>query len=61
MKANEEFIDLDTLELLLQTLTVKLDSNDVSSVRQILQEMVPGYLPSSEVVDWVHLAGQRIY
>ncbi len=61
MKANEEFIELDTLELLLQTLVVKLDSNDISSVRLILQEIVPGYLPSSEVVDWVHLAGQRIY
>lgn len=59
MKANEEFIKFDLLESVLQTLTITLNSNDVASLRKILQDNVPGYLPSSEVVDWVHLAGHR--
>lgn len=61
MKANEDFIKFDLLESILQTLTITLNSNDVASLRKILQDIVPGYLPSSEVVDWVHLAGHRAF
>jgi len=61
MKANEDFIRFDLLESILQTLTITLISNDVASLRKILQDIVPGYLPSSEVVDWVHLAGHQAF
>lgn len=60
MRANEEYIQFDELGAVLQTLTRALDSNDVASVRQLLQNIVPGYMPSTEVVDWVHMATQRI-
>ena len=32
--------------------------NDVPAIRSVLQQLVQGYQPSSEVVDWVHLAYQ---
>lgn len=59
MKANEEFIELESLKLLLKKLESALNTNDVDIVRQLLQKIVPEFIPSSEVVDWVHLAGRR--
>ena len=59
MKANEDFVDFNELTSLLEQLTVALDANDVGLVRQMLKDIVPGYVPSSDVVDWVHLAGHR--
>jgi hypothetical protein len=32
--------------------------NDVPAIRSVLQQLVQGYQPSSEVVDWAHLAHQ---
>ena len=33
--------------------------NDVPVIRAILKELVPGYQPTDEVVDWVHMEQER--
>ncbi len=43
------------LEQKLQSLQMALDVNDVGVVRAMLQQLVSGYQPSGEIVDWVHL------
>jgi hypothetical protein len=34
-------------------------ANDVPLICALLQQLVSGYQPSGEVVDWVHLANLR--
>ena len=34
-------------------------ANDVALIRGLLQQLVAGYAPSVEVVDWVYLAQER--
>ncbi|TAK90615.1 MAG: polysaccharide biosynthesis protein [Burkholderiaceae bacterium] len=55
MKANEDFLVWVTLEEKLRSLQLALDLNDVATVRAMLQQLVPGYQPSGDIVDWVHL------
>lgn len=59
MKAHEEFLGWDQLEEKLRLLGYAMGINDVLTIRTILQELVQGYQPSGEVVDWVHLALER--
>ncbi|MDL9998085.1 VanZ family protein [Variovorax sp. J22P240] len=59
MKAHEDFLPWDELALRLQALTDALDSNDVPAIRELLQQVVLGYRPEGELVDWVHLE-QRV-
>lgn len=33
-----------------------LNANDVPAIRTLLKELVPGYQPDGDVVDWVHMA-----
>jgi FlaA1/EpsC-like NDP-sugar epimerase len=56
MKANEEFIPLSDLEPKLASLEVALNVNDVSLIRAMLQQLVPGYTPNYAIVDWVYMA-----
>ena len=56
MKANEEFLPWPALEEKLNALELALDVNDVGVVRLMLEQLVSGYTPSGEIVDWVHLA-----
>jgi FlaA1/EpsC-like NDP-sugar epimerase len=56
MKANEEFMPWQVLQLHLDEINVAIQSNDVPMIRGLLQNLVPGYQPSDEVVDWVHMA-----
>ncbi len=56
MKAHEEFLPLADLTGRLQVLTQALNANNVPLVRTLLKDLVPGYQPDAEVVDWVHLA-----
>ena len=56
MKAHEVFIPLAELSPRLQTLSQALNANDVPLIRTLLKELVPGYQPDAEVVDWVYLA-----
>lgn len=55
MKAHEDFLLWGELVQRLTALQAALEVNDVSVVRLMLQEMVSGYHPAGEIVDWVHL------
>lgn len=56
MKAHEQFVPWPELNTCLDGLTSALNANDVPLIRSLLKQMVPGYQPDGEVVDWVHLA-----
>jgi hypothetical protein len=32
-----------------------LNVNDVSVIRLMMQQLVPGYTPNEDIVDWVHM------
>ena len=59
MKAHEDFWEWGRLGPVLQALDEALSLNDVPRIRQFLSELVSGYQPSSDVVDWVHLEEHR--
>jgi FlaA1/EpsC-like NDP-sugar epimerase len=56
LKAHEQHLDWPQLVEKLNDLSVAMSSNDILSIRTILQQTVDGYEPSSDVVDWVHMA-----
>ena len=56
MKAQEEFVPWEQLQVRLHELKVCMQVQDVPGIRRLLQVMVPGYQPAGDVVDWVHLA-----
>jgi len=55
MKAQEDFISWEDLQPRLNSLELALNVNDIGVIRSLLQELVSGYTPSSEIVDWVFL------
>jgi hypothetical protein len=55
MKAREDCLPWSELEQKLKSLQMALDVNDVGVVLAMLQQLVSGYQPSGEIVDWVHL------
>ena len=55
MKANDEHLAWGDLQVKLSFLKEALSANNVSSVRLMMEALVPGYAPSSEIVDWVYL------
>jgi FlaA1/EpsC-like NDP-sugar epimerase len=55
MKAHEDFLPQAQLQSQLAQLRSAMDSNDVGRIRQLLQDLVSGYQPSGEIVDWVFL------
>ena len=59
MKAHEQFLSWPQLEQKLNALSIAMSVNDVPVIRGQLQELVSGYQPSGEVVDWVHMALER--
>ena len=59
MKAHEEFLPWDELESKLNILNVALESNNVPVIRTLLKELVPGYQPEGDVVDWVWLENEK--
>jgi FlaA1/EpsC-like NDP-sugar epimerase len=56
MKAHEDFLPWGELHAKLVGFTHVFDANDVPLIRTLLKELVPGYQPEGEVVDWVWLA-----
>jgi FlaA1/EpsC-like NDP-sugar epimerase len=56
MKANEDFMPWHNLQLQLDEINTAVQTNEVPKIRGLLQSLVPGYQPSDEVVDWVHMA-----
>jgi FlaA1/EpsC-like NDP-sugar epimerase len=59
MKAHEQFLPWPALEQKLNALGIAMSANDVPVIRAVLKDLVSGYQPTGEVVDWVHLAMQR--
>jgi len=61
MKANEENMPWAELQASLNAMQVALDVNDVGVLRRMLEQLVMGYQPSGDIVDWVHLAQEAEY
>ena len=59
MKAHEQFMPWPALVQKLDALSAAMSVNDVPVIRSMLQELVSGYQPSGEVVDWIHLAQEQ--
>lgn len=55
MKAHEEFIPWADFETKLAALEMALNVNDVGVIRLMMQQLVAGYIPSDDIVDWVYL------
>ena len=55
MKSREDFLPWTALEQKLDVLEVALGASDVAVVRLILETLVSGYVPSSDIVDWVYM------
>ena len=59
MKAQEPFLPWAQLQQSLGALHMAKGANDVALIRGLLQQLVAGYEPAGEVVDWVYLAQER--
>jgi FlaA1/EpsC-like NDP-sugar epimerase len=59
MKSHEEFLPWDELESKLNILNLALESNNVLVIRTLLKELVPGYQPEGDVVDWVWMENEK--
>jgi FlaA1/EpsC-like NDP-sugar epimerase len=59
MKAHEDFLPWDALQVKLSELGLALDANNVPLIRTLLKDLVPGYQPDGEVVDWVWMENAR--
>jgi FlaA1/EpsC-like NDP-sugar epimerase len=55
MKAQENFVPWSDLEPSLLKLSELITNNDVASIREILSQLVTGFAPADDLVDWVHL------
>lgn len=55
MKAHDDAMSWNRLRLRLAAIDVALEANDVTAIRQILEELVSGYQPAAEIVDWIYL------
>jgi hypothetical protein len=55
MKAHEDFIPWADFEARLNALEIALNVNDVGVIRLMMQQLVAGYTPSDDIVDWVYL------
>jgi len=60
MKAHEEFLLWEDLHDKLQALSLALDINDVPHIRKQLKDLVPGYQPEGDVVDWVWMENEKL-
>jgi len=56
MKAHEEFIHWGDLKSKLNVLEMALNVNDVGVIRLMMKQLVSGYTPTDDIVDWVYLA-----
>lgn len=55
MKAKESFLPWSELEEQLNSLEIATDLNDVKVIRLLIQQLVSGYSPKNDIVDWVYL------
>src|SRR5690606_32352556 len=54
MRANEENLPWNELCQVLEELMAAVQEADFQRVRTLLRETVDGYVPSGEIVDWLH-------
>nr|WP_286919586.1 nucleoside-diphosphate sugar epimerase/dehydratase [Pseudomonas sp. UBA6753] len=54
MSANEDYVSWDALKECLDSLIRALADEDFNRVRQMLRELVSGYSPEGEIVDWFY-------
>ena len=59
MKAHEDFLLWDALQAKLAGLGLALQENNVQMIQTQLKDLVPGYQPNGEVVDWVSMERNR--
>ena len=59
MKAHEDFLPWAELQSKLTALGVALDANNVPLIRTQLKDLVSGYQPDGDVVDWVWTESNR--
>ena len=55
MRANEEYVPWEAFRKVLGDLLAAVERDDYDRVRQLLREIVSGYTPEGEIVDWIHL------
>lgn len=55
MRAREELLAWPDLGIRLNDIAVHLQHNDVPALRDALIELVTGYRPIDDIVDWIHL------
>lgn len=55
MRADEEYLPWGVLVDQLCKMEKSLNDNDVNDIRLLMQELVVGYSPADEIVDWVYL------
>ncbi|MDE2428578.1 MAG: polysaccharide biosynthesis protein [Burkholderiales bacterium] len=54
MKADEDYLPWDEFELKMMAMNKLLGENDVPAIKKLLEELVQGYQPAQDVVDWVY-------
>ncbi|WP_406645329.1 polysaccharide biosynthesis protein [Pseudomonas quasicaspiana] len=59
MSAHEDFLSWDVLKEKLELLMDAVSLDDYPQVRKMLREMVAGYAPEGEIVDWMYLESQE--
>jgi FlaA1/EpsC-like NDP-sugar epimerase len=55
MRASEEHLPWEVLNIRLSELLDAVERDDYARVRQLLRETVSGYTPEGEIVDWIHM------
>ncbi|MGE6565642.1 polysaccharide biosynthesis protein [Pseudomonas hunanensis] len=61
MSANEDYLSWESLRASLGALSLAIEEEDFAKVRQLLRELVTGYCPQGEIVDWVYLQRRQDY
>lgn len=55
MKAHEDYLSWPVLEARLNELKQSMQQNDHLAMRQTMQDLVSGYLPNEQIVDWIYI------
>mgnify|MGYP000196244403 CR=1 FL=1 len=55
MKAHEDYLFWPVLEARLNELKQSMQQNDHLAMRQTMQDLVSGYLPNEQIVDWIYI------
>lgn len=59
MRAREEFMNWDEFQLCLASLKEATSTNNVRAMSALIQELVQGYSPESDFVDWLHVEREK--